>query len=495
MAEINAYAENVIRNNVKMTIAGKTLIRFVNKGMEEVQLESPLSFILGESFNRSNIRFSERPHPENDVFWLVHHVTNTAKHVANLGTSTYWLPQWTKKFETLTCSGLVSISSFAHYVKPYDTKIWGLLLLSMFGMSAMLVLSPQYRTLAYKIPEALLGILLEQFVKVKSNINGPALGSVIGTFSMVAIVVTNAYKGIVITSVVKPFERLGSLTLGSALGKNYTTVLHDRESLRQFCCASSAGLALKISPKSYHVYFGPDELECGDMISIGFMKLLLEQFPSNSTNYKILESHFLTYATLKRASILPTNKNEALLLKVMQNSRPPPCSRVSAAEELFQCNNTLFIALMHEEIMLNHLQEFSDNRRIDRVYRIKDGGSLLYSPSVVLHIIIFISAMNALLRNIQAFVESGIMENLLASEKVLRANLNMKVLRQVFGKLVVQNTVRVPISLQTNLQFTFILYFYCLVVTVVALLLEFSVKHIIKFRSQQIFSSRVKVFQ
>jgi hypothetical protein len=77
----------------------------------------------------------------------------------------------------------------------------------------------------------------------------------LGTFTLMGIVLSNGYKGIVTSSVLKPFDRAGIRSLQVALQRNYKYLTgtdhvnlqnNSDVKLRDYCCQSPARLSVKL---------------------------------------------------------------------------------------------------------------------------------------------------------------------------------------------------------------------------------------------------------
>ena len=153
----------------------------------------------------------------------------------------------------LTCSGLSHKASWDHLIRPCDAISWIALCLSLCSIYAVSLLFSRKRILTNRLPEAFVLSLLEHSFKIKRQITeGSAFPFLIGAFVLAGIVLSNGYKGIVTTSVVKPFERARIRSLETVLELNYRLLMNatGRKStadLRRYCCGTKEGLTLKMN--------------------------------------------------------------------------------------------------------------------------------------------------------------------------------------------------------------------------------------------------------
>jgi len=110
----------------------------------------------------------------------------------------------------ITCAGVKTRISMHDYVLPYTWACWVAILSTCILISVLFVIVSEYQGIKDLVSFLLFSLLFE----VSYDIDGRkfklrAFRLALSLFTLLGVVLTNAYKGIVITSLVMPFDESG----------------------------------------------------------------------------------------------------------------------------------------------------------------------------------------------------------------------------------------------------------------------------------------------
>ena len=143
-----------------------------------------------------------------------------------LGSTLEVLQDFKKNFFALTCSSLGVTAGFSNFPSPYDVGSWTLLLTVVTLGSLAIGLSLEMPNRKAGI-ETLVSIFLEQGYHIKER--RISLVFILSTFLLMGIVLSNGYKSVVTSSVVKPFQKARIKSFTEAIQENYKMIVDSNQ--------------------------------------------------------------------------------------------------------------------------------------------------------------------------------------------------------------------------------------------------------------------------
>jgi len=216
---------------------------------------------------------------------------------------------------------------------PFTTLSWMAILLSCLIISVLFSVVPNYRKVNGIIPLLLISILLEE----SFDINGRqfklrSYRLVVGFFILLAVVLSNGYKGVVITSLVKPFEAVGVESLEVAIELGYTSIGRHSGFISEYCCAEGIGLNTNIAEG--FKFFDNPAINVGVVQTCGDAMVFEEQFEIITSISWPLESTFTLVDQIISSGRIKnfneenmTSGNGRVLMKLAKATEAHDCKR------------------------------------------------------------------------------------------------------------------------------------------------------------------------
>jgi len=325
-------------------------------------------------------------------------------------------------------------------------------------------------------------ILLEHSSVLTPRFKSNRLRLGLGACTLIGIVLSNCYKGIVTTSTVKPFERVGISSLDEALHKNYSllseTVL---EGWRTYCCLQNGGLSHRVE----------------------FLKNSTKQFEFRDVLVAVNRDRFLYYAqnrarqaelqlelrqnfTLQGVAVSGNDTSkDRLLLKLINSMQPCQCGYKSHMDELFTCNNTPSIQVKDDALYFQKKQKFNNSRDVENPIYYTQQQAVLDSSLDGFYIYPLTIAREIIVKVLRAYDESGINENTMQIVRLIKLRQNFQQMRLLFGRLVDYTTLLQPMTMNTNVYCTFLLCLYFLLAALLYLSMEVTCDRIVVYSRKQ----------
>jgi len=443
-------------------------LRFKNIPWEWRTDYPPLYTFISNVFNRTKVewrRFLKDKGPGS--LWTIATYERTSMELS-IDTDTEFLIGEDDKVLLLTCAGLVPGASWGHLADAYDQISWGGLLLVMLGMCGVFWIFSHHRRIGDNPLEAVISILLEQSYSFKTRPR-PPLAFLMLIFLLMGIILSNGYKGVVTTSVVKPFDRKGVTSLQAALDHHYKSLVHNFNinGLLKNCCRKE-GLKTKYETKKIVKAGGlpkgiPEIMDCGDILALGPRFEMLRHIRNNTIR------NALKFWLLRRGNLSDwkgsrdETSEDKLVVSLVKYSKPTDCAYPSESAELKACNNTFYL-LSSRNIERDppYRQVFNTSRKYgDPIYFIKKSNNA-FLPEFNAFIVWPLSVARGLLRQlIRAFDESGIKENAATLRQFQRHLKITRDMKRVHGKLDHLDSGPVAMGLSSNVYYSFLLYLYC----------------------------------
>jgi len=417
--DLAQWTENLRKTKLQLNFVGNKYLHTLASFLHHHFNQSRVSWNRLDSLSQINYRKYARPD-------FVH---GTNEYVTIAGKTNLYI---------VTCSGLRPIINLSFYVDPYDTASWACLLTSILCVGSVLLAFPHIRKRAIRIPEILYYILVEQPYKLDPNLNGTGILIVFGSLSTMAVVLTNGYKGIITTSVVKPFERSGLKSLESALQNNYKILAEDMPNknkafLRRYCCSSKEGLSLQVDPTTL---LGQKSrlrfMSCRDLLSLHSKLRLITHF-RNRTKQTAYHVQLLKNGNLSGMDG-PEDPREKLLIKLVQHVDTVECHFENFVNEVLDCNKTIYVGSEMDSYILSQLQKFNYSLPVENpIYNVPFNSNLFQDELILYEIYPLNIARQLILRSIRAFGESGVMSMLETRQTFMeKESLTFRLLRILF---------------------------------------------------------------
>jgi len=438
--------------------------------------ENPLTRFLRDTFNRSRVVAALESNNAASLWTITYKRRIWLRYV--IDSETAFLYGGKEHVVPITCSGLSPVASLTHLLAPYDSFSWISILILILVISALSIKFFKYRKVSANLSEALFATILEQSCEIFEKVKSSPFKLLIGTFILMGIILSNGYKGIVTTSVVKRFERIGIGSIQEALTKNFKLVEQPALLLlRNYCCQEKDGLSLSLDPSLYiPVRNMPRQLECRDVL-IFMNRYVLLQHAQTADKLDTLQKEIILKGNLGgMAEGEKDTPREVLLLRLLHSMEPFQCKYPSLIDEFFACNKTLVLGGEEDFLMFSYLQKFNHSRKVEHpIYRITGQADMFRTYLECFQLFPLTIARNLLMTTVRAFDESGVKENMLATAKRISHMRLLRRMRKSFGRLVDQTALIIPISMNTNLYYTFLLYIYCLVLVLTTFIVEIMV--------------------
>jgi len=386
---------------------------------EDLKFVHALAEILTRSFNQSQIFNETTKLNPNGTEFLVF-VKYNALNKVYVGDSTQVFQAVRQIGQSvITCSGLTRDVGFSDYVQPFQYNLWATCI-GFFGISVTVttyLLRGQGRLESIWL--IVISYLLEHSLVISSQVEANAkFRYVFISFLLATIVLSNGYKGVVVTSLVRPYGMTGIDSLDYAVGSGFTLYyqlsgMHYDTDTHAVCCLNSVG---ELSPG------------CKDKVVV--------QSLVNST-YSFIYMGWGMFDTRRRVQLLKalktaegriwdikenafnfTSSAEVRLVRLLKGLVPPPCSS-NVMSKILECNNSLYILPNYEaEDQLFQARLDPDNSK--GLYDLNDKSFVL--PNNILGFnIYFVQFLTNFFRPLaRDFVEFGLYGQILSQDSYNR---------------------------------------------------------------------------
>jgi len=399
----------------------------------------------------------------------------------NVGSNILFLPVADVRRAAFTCAGLSTRISFTDYVRPYDTAAWlgivGTCVLSSF----LFCIVPRYRQLKHRVPFLLASILFEMSYDVTgSKYKLRTFRWIFGPLILMGVVLSNGYKGVVITSVVKPFEVYGVESLEAAINLGYTYIAGHYEEHRYDCCKSSPNLTTKIkslmtrdSKEDPMIETGIIET-CGDYVTYDERFDLLTHIPLPHDALLALNNAG-SFENLSANGKL--DKKGTALTKLAKATRPLPCGG-ELYKELATGPDKFYLDALERLKILSAIEKFNPDRiASSKFYIVEDKTNLLPATQWGIHVSPLNMARKALTRDAPIFVESGLNDKIQELSQWYDWINVTNIYRRNYGRLEDQSTIPRALDLDTKIRVLFYIYTLFILLTILLILFELVVNY------------------
>jgi len=462
-------------------------------GFEEVEEE--IKYFASRGFNHSATTMESRDviEKEHPTHWVLN-VRFQPFFGGIIGADVLFVPTTVAKMSGITCAGVKTRISLHDYVLPYTWACWVAILSTCVIISVLFVIVPEYRGIKDLVPFLLFSLLLE----VSYDIDGPkfklrAFRLALSLFILLGVVLTNAYKGIVTTSLVMPFDESGLDSLHEAIQVGYKSVVEIDRSLYASCCASQGKMDSNFVPFMQGIWFDLPVLAAGVVETCGEYGVLPEQIQILMTTRKMthdLVVQIMGSGKLKNFDETKLDKDSRLYLKWAKATVALDCG-LTVEEALESCQDNFFIGNVDYVKLLIYLDKFNPIRRESPLsYEIED--TINFIPALTWGITLTPHHVNRerLLRDVNIFVESGLNARIQRSAELLNLRRMLNENRHKNGKLEDQTMIPVPLNLSTRILTIFYIYLICILITIMAFLSEMRIIVLAYLRNLVVNSNR-----
>jgi len=312
-----------------------------------------------------------------------------------------------------TCSGLTSHFSAHDYVAPFQSSLW-LTTFIFFGIFGT-ALWWAFRT--WKVADSpwvlIISFLLEHSLSVSTKLElNPHFRYIFGSFLLMGVVITNGYKGVVTTSLIKPFALYGLDSIDVAINARYEMFYNpeaEAEVIRATACKNNSD------------------------ISVGITNEIMFEFFTQYTHSFLYDAWGMGNATRKHNFLLKlrkakwhfenlndqvygpnTSTGDVILLQCIKLMKPKPCPlKGTGIQALLKCNNSLYI-LPTSEIDDFIFKATLDPKTYKGLYKIPDQAFQRVLPGTLLgYNLHWVHNLKHIFqRPARIFLESGVYEHL-----------------------------------------------------------------------------------
>jgi len=377
-------------------------------------------------------------------------------------------------FVVITSCGYSKSSSFGYLVTPYDLYSWICLCLLILLISVLFFIPVKYREIAIRCPSLLVYVLLENPCTVKEKFQTLPVSVIFAVFLLMGIILSNGYKGVVTTSVVKPFNKDRVESLESALFdrnyKNFFTVPSfiypefPNVSLWEYCCQTPEGLSHKLMLRhTLKMIQLPPLLECREILSRYRRLDMLFDFDFESSEQ--IKPYFLELGTngnLNGVAAENETHSEKIRRKLIHNTVPAECNWDVNPNE-HHCKDNVEVWETSDDIdieLLIEMQEYNRNR--NPPYKIEDTHSIFKSKTLGFLIHPISTGRERVLPILGQYEQSGIHTHLLTMDSFKHNLIRKRIIRKSLGKSVEEAFQPIAMSMSTNAYYTFLILIYSL---------------------------------
>jgi len=395
-----------------------------------------------------------------------------------------YVPVGLSSYSLVTCSGREQrgiLSGARNLILPFDGMTWASLLISALVLYIFMGGIFKIQNSQDSASLLLFSALLEQSVivtKIWQN-KQATFSTLFMVFILVAITITNAYKGILIRDLVLPADSSRLNSVQEAIPLNYSLFyqLHGISASRHSaCCASSEGL----SKKAHYIQGATetDNITCGmeTFLYSRILSYLVQNIDGSLDEFAWSKLGKVVRQKLPNPNAVgnsPSQTNLRHLLRLASES-PPPCSRTVHAE-LLKCNHSMFIDTTPE------IQKILFRAKYTTAYKnVYELPSLpeqnMFKPSLMYGL--KVSAKwdkKELSLSTLNFIESG---NFIRAERMGFQSNAWKLIteiRQSGGNIVDSSIIPIALDLSTNIRIIFIILLICALCSVVTFLAEIEI--------------------
>jgi len=391
-------------------------------------------------------------------------------------------------YSVATCAGLRRESlNFRDYTQPYDLLVWitGMTMFGSLSLVAALCL-PKHSDSVWLIA---LSFLLEHWLPISHRLLSTNIFRyVFGVFLLSGIVLTNSYKGVITTSIIKPFRILGiesfDVIFNTDQFRLYFDPLRAEGPLRATeyvkCC--NAQTESGFSPECKQRIVGQLVSSVSYFFSFAALGLfdierklkLRAELSGNSSRIEDIPENLFSGSNNVNAV------SDTLLIKLIKMLEPPPAQcptddppRPDVMTPLLECKNSLYILPQPEMDQLLFQAEL-DPSTYKGLYRVPDEKTMEIVPAAIAgynaHFIQYLK--HVFQRPARAFVESGVYRHLVSIFSARERHVYVSRIRQREGSIRSLNRPMDGLSFKRKAKLVFIVYGICVLISVGAYFLE-----------------------
>jgi len=428
------------------------------------------AYFISRSFNGSlyldkikNKRIFFQPFQANRRSLLLKLVTRTLNNHQNLASVVYFQATTSKGYLVVSASGLNHLVTFVDYFLPFQRSVWiGLIFISIVIALILRVLFNSRNVFLL-----LISFLLEQSDNISKKLaNCCPFQYILIPLLFMFLVLSNAYKGIVITSLVKPLEAFGlNLEEGARMGYKLYYMPDDRRDYDN-CCRKPAKFDTIVEEDRKGAF--PFMKDCADFIFMN-SQLSRQLLGQNIFNFRTLVAKMHQAGGRKRLSSKYTSNstNENLNLQFISLAEPKPCSTMGDSHNPYLKENEMEI--MENSKAKGYLlrKEYGDIKYRD-LYEMMDRTEVLPEEIMGFRVEHNTFVRGPVLRNSKAYVEGGFQQNITNFINFKNVWHHVRRIRRKYGIFKHYLLIPKPLNFTSKITLTFLVYAICILLSIIA---------------------------
>jgi len=388
--------------------------------------------------------------------------TRPMNEVKNSASVVYFQATTSKEYLVLSASGLKYYVTFVDYVLPFQRSVW----IGLIFISIVIALILRILFNSRNVFLLLFSFLLEQSDNISKKLaNCCQFPYMLIPLLFMFLVLSNAYKGIVITSLVKPFEALG-LNLAEGVRMGYK-LYYMPENTREYenCCRrpEQFDAIVEESEKRGFTFMK----DCADLIFMNsqFSRQLIGQ---NTFNFENLVDKMSEAGGRRRLSKYTSNStNENLNLQLISLAEPMPCSASrDVSDKPYLKENEMFILEKSEAKAYLLRKEYGDIK-YGGLYEMTDRTEVFPEVTIGFQVFPITFVRRPVLRNLMTYVEGGFQQNITSFIKFRELLDHVLSIRRKYGIFKHYLLNPKPLNFTSKITLTFIIYAICILLSII----------------------------